>query len=333
MRHQKEIAYCTFCPKLCRFVCPAGEAVGDESRTPTFRASILFMWEKGELPEELLHRIYSCLLCRACKEVCYHDIDVRLYIVEGRAEINRKGLQPEGSKKVLELMKVHKNPFGRDFKGDKISDVVLFPGCTYLTFYPETVERTRRMLKDAGIEFSTFEGCCGFPLYWMGYLDELKEHTSYLKSKLKGVKKIISMCPHCTWHMREHGFVVEDLLDNLAEFVEKEGKRRMEGDYFYHDPCYRTRYLEEDNSRFILSTIFESPPQNFLFSKRETSCCGGLMMPFVDEELTRAIARMKLEECGDKPLIVSCPHCRKRFDEEKKETYDIIDLIFSSVYG
>lgn len=335
MKYIKEITYCTFCPKLCRFVCPACEAGADESRTPAFRASVLYMWSKGEeLPEELLHRIYSCLLCRACKEVCEHEIDVSIYTIEGRAHITKRGLQPEGSKRLLELMKANKSPFQRVSKeSEPSSETVFFPGCTYLNFYPHTVEKVKNMLLDAGVRFSIFEGCCGFPLYWMGYLDEFRKHTSYLKKRLKKVKKVISMCPHCTWYMREQGFEVEDVLETLTEFVERTGKRRIQGEYFYHDPCYRVRYLgEEDVSRFLLSTFLESPPKEFLFSKKETSCCGGLMMEFVEEKLTQMVAMSRLKECEGTPLIVSCPQCRKRFENEGKETYDILEFMYSVIY-
>lgn len=86
------IAYatCTFCPKLCRHVCPVAVASGLESATAT--AMMTAAWQAVETgasadPDALA----ACLGCGACTRHCKHHVPVaeRLDAAAGRPAVAR----------------------------------------------------------------------------------------------------------------------------------------------------------------------------------------------------------------------------------------------------
>lgn len=330
-----EIEYCTFCPKMCRFACPACEATGDEARTPTFRASVLYrILHRKDVPPEMRTTIYSCVLCRGCRVVCAHEIDVPQYTVYGRALLNEDGLADIGSKKIFERFESWGNPYELRFRVSPLKDTVFFPGCKLIKFYPETFVHTEELLRFAGIKFSVMERCCGFPLYSMGYVKEFENHLKNLKRELKGAKRIITVCPACRWVIKEFlGF--GSVMDGIsAVMMEKPPiKKRHIGKFYYHDPCYRVRFFDESEEiRELLSYIVEGPVEEFVFSRNNTFCCGGGVMEFVDPEMVRSITKMRASEM--KPgysVITSCPGCRKNFESIKVEVKDLLEMIYESV--
>ncbi len=81
-------AMCTFCPKLCRHVCPTAVATGLESATAT--AMMAAAWVAAETgisadPEALA----LCLGCGACTRHCKHHVPVaeRLDVAAGRPSV------------------------------------------------------------------------------------------------------------------------------------------------------------------------------------------------------------------------------------------------------
>ena len=85
-----EWATCTFCPRLCRHVCPTAVATGLESATATaMMAAAWLAAETGEAadPEALA----LCLGCGACTRHCKHHIPVaeRLDAAAGRPSLTR----------------------------------------------------------------------------------------------------------------------------------------------------------------------------------------------------------------------------------------------------
>ena len=69
-----QIEMCTFCPKMCRFVCPVADAETRETVTPTTRQTFLNLLRTGQLPldEELSGIFYECTNCLTCRTQCEH---------------------------------------------------------------------------------------------------------------------------------------------------------------------------------------------------------------------------------------------------------------------
>jgi Fe-S oxidoreductase len=97
--HKKQIDYCAYCPKLCRFACPVGQVVERETVTPTGKAVALKLVaeSKAEFDREFAELVYLCSGCRITQTYCEHDIDVFPALEKARAEAVKKGVAPAGA--------------------------------------------------------------------------------------------------------------------------------------------------------------------------------------------------------------------------------------------
>lgn len=68
---------CTFCPRLCRHVCPVALATGREAATPTAKMTAVWMAERGLLGTDLAGRAAAlCVGCHACRDHCRDQVPV-----------------------------------------------------------------------------------------------------------------------------------------------------------------------------------------------------------------------------------------------------------------
>jgi ferredoxin len=76
---------CTFCPQLCRHVCPVAVATGREAATPAKMMSAVLLAQRGRIPPEDAARAAAlCTGCGACREHCKYGIDVPAHLAEAR---------------------------------------------------------------------------------------------------------------------------------------------------------------------------------------------------------------------------------------------------------
>jgi Fe-S oxidoreductase len=89
-----EAIKCSGCG-FCLSVCPVYEAVGIETlssrgRVDTLRGVLL---GQLELSERMMQILDTCLLCRACEEVCPPGVKLHRVLMEGRAKaVRQRGL-------------------------------------------------------------------------------------------------------------------------------------------------------------------------------------------------------------------------------------------------
>lgn len=92
-------ATCTFCPKLCRHVCPVAVATGLESATATAMMQAAWLAAETGVPADP-DALALCLGCGACTRHCKHHVPVadRLDAAAGRTAPARPdaGLAPVG---------------------------------------------------------------------------------------------------------------------------------------------------------------------------------------------------------------------------------------------
>ncbi|MCK5795944.1 MAG: (Fe-S)-binding protein, partial [Deltaproteobacteria bacterium] len=91
--HEKELEYCTYCPKLCRHACPVSNALGNEALIPQAKMQTLNMLRRGDIPwrQSYVDTLYACTGCKLCQTYCEHDIDVAAILWEGRTEARSRG--------------------------------------------------------------------------------------------------------------------------------------------------------------------------------------------------------------------------------------------------
>jgi len=239
LRYHKELSRCVRCG-ACKATCPTYLTALSEPMGARGRITIL-----GELEQKRLHptrslseKIFSCILCEACKDLCPAGINIPEIIYSGRARLKNSYIKGRilaillklsisrldttfsilrGIQKLLYgsfhkkemfryLTMISPRPFKKQFqvyKGTKkINRVALFVGCNVNYLYPRLGNALVNILLTKGYEVVVSRGevCCGAPMKSLG----LNQEASLLARKnvelfnKMRVEAILSMCPTCT---------------------------------------------------------------------------------------------------------------------------------------
>jgi len=361
-RFHKEIEYCTFCPKLCRFSCPVGNATGNETFTPWGRQTLLHLVGQGTLNwgREVAFSTYKCTTCMLCREYCDHEIEVPPVMLAARNKAVADKLQPQEVVEFKGFFDEHQNPVGdnlsvrlRSLLPAKLfnpdAQVLYFPGCSLIYHYPQTIKNTFRLFEAMGINYvacySAEVPCCGVPMRDLGFADHFKRNAQALARQLAKAKVIVTGCPSCAWsfkaHLPEIGVQITDRIYHVTEFLAPlvaEGKLPVRRPYtrklIYHDPCYLGRYLSVyDQPRNLLNEVCREPVEEFSWNRKFSYCCGGGGgIPVTNPVLTREIALHRLGEVQEgekKSLVTACPTCMRTFNKanDKIEVLDVVDVL------
>ena len=145
--------HCHLCQKNCAFLSKYQMDIGDT--------------------EKLRELSYHCFLCGVCSEVCPLGIDGRGIVLTMRRERAEKNHGKTAEKGYGDLLMEKGNYLfrnGRHKKGESL----LFPGCNFPSFYPETTKAMIRLLRgQAGM--GVLLDCCGKPVGELGLKN--KEET------------------------------------------------------------------------------------------------------------------------------------------------------------
>jgi len=90
---QRATELCEFCPKMCRFACPAAEVSSREAWTPWGKVSLAAL--SGRAPEPSAALAFgACSGCLRCQTYCAHANDVPAVLYSARATAIRAGSAP-----------------------------------------------------------------------------------------------------------------------------------------------------------------------------------------------------------------------------------------------
>lgn len=159
---------------------------------------------------------YNCFLCGKCRQACPVGIDGREISLGARKETVNKG-RFEAKKYLLTLMEKKDYLFKNYRSGWK--KTVLFPGCNFPSFYPETTKKLIRELKrtaDIGVVFD----CCGKPVYELGLTEAGEKIINSIDNRLAemGVEEIVTLCPNCYYFLKDRLKVgITDIYTKLHE--------------------------------------------------------------------------------------------------------------------
>jgi Fe-S oxidoreductase/nitrate reductase gamma subunit len=302
----------------------------------------------GVIAEETL---WSCTNCMACMEACPvfiehvpKIIDMRRYLVmeEGRLPATMEG--------ALRHMESRGHPFagatasrtdwckGLDVKiaaQAGPTEYLYWVGCAG-AMNPRSQKVARAFaetLIEAGVDFSILgeeEQCTGDSARRMG--NELLFETMAQRNigllAVRGVKKIITTCPHCfntfkneypalggTYEVFHHS----EILDRLVAEGKWRPKAQWSETITFHDPCHLGRYNGiVDAPRNVISAAAGAPIE-MARAKANSFCCGaGGGRMWADEppqqRVSRERARQALATAAD-VVGVGCPFCMAMLDE------------------
>jgi Fe-S oxidoreductase len=325
---------------------------------------------------------WACTTCRACEDVCpvfitYVDkiVDMRRHLVLERGEV------PGELATALHGLETNSNPWNLSAM-DRVNwaenlDVPLIadsPRVEYLLWvgcapaYDDRAKKVARamvqLLRKADVKFAILgeeEGCTGDLARRAGneaLFEELAKTNIETLDKY-GIKRIITMCPHCyntlaneypdfggNYLVLTHAEILTSLLGD-GRLKPGSGKASA-GKVVFHDSCYLGRYNEiYDEPRDVLKAV---PGLELLECERSRNrglCCGaGGAHAFKEEEPAREDAKEIAErvnyrrikhllDTGADTIATACPYCmmmltdglKAKDMDEKVRQEDIAEIL------
>jgi len=316
--------------------------------------------------------IWSCTNCLACAMVCPVFIPcVDKFLEMRRYLVLMESRFPQEVQLVFRNMENNSNPWGvgsglradwakglevKTMAEDSEIDLLFWVGCagSFDDRNKKVATSLVKILKAVGVKFSilgTEEGCCGDSARRIGneYLYQTLVQTNVEVLKNYGVKKILTMCPHCFNTLKNEypqfggKYEVVHYTQFLAEVL-GEGKLKLTQPVnkviTYHDSCYLGRANEVyEEPRKILRAI---PGLKMVEMERNhirSFCCGaGGGRMWMEEKLGTRINQERTEQAVKaKAQVVgtACPYCltmisdgiKEKGLEESMSTIDLSELV------
>lgn len=195
---------------------------------------------------------YHCFLCSDCSAACPKKIDGR----EVALALRRSAVEDNGGKipekGYTALMAEKKNYLFRNQKGAHRKSV-LFPGCNFPSFFPETTEYLVKLLKETA-DIGVLYDCCGKPVSELGLAKEEAQGLSALKQRLDrlGIAEIVVLCPNCYHFLKPRLEIpVVSIYEKLSELGLGNKIREDKAYLFVPCPDKATLTLEKSLLPFI----------------------------------------------------------------------------------
>ncbi|SDE55760.1 (Fe-S)-binding protein [Sporomusa acidovorans] len=320
--------------------------------------------------------IWSCTTCRACEQACpvsnehvQKIIDLRRYMVMTEAKM------PEDVQRTFNCYasgnpwKLPSSSRGDWMKGldvpawsDK-AEYLLYVGCSGA--YDDRAKKVSaalvKVLQAAGVNFGVLgndEPCCSETTRRLGNefeFQQLAESNVELFKNL-GVKKIITLCPHCFNSLKNDypdfggEFEVIHHSQFLARLIQS-GKIKVEKAFdakiVYHDACYLGRYNDVfEAPRAVLQSVPGVCLTEMGQNHKNSFCCGaGGGRNWMEEKIgdgQRRINEVRAKEAldtGAEVIATACPYCltmmldgtKAHNAEERVRTLDIAEILAQSI--
>lgn len=358
-RYRKEITYCTYCPKLCRFACTVTNAEVRETVTPTTKMNLMHLVREGAIDytPDVAEITYHCTGCRLCRAYCKHRTDVAETMIAAREEAVKFGVCPPAIKEFLGKYREHSNAYGEDLSGalatlkqerriNKTAEIIYFPGAVTLQHYPGVAADMTGLLEMCGADFAILGGdnhCCGIPALLAGDRQAFSKVAKTIAEILNDYKTVVCGDPSTietinTYYPQAGAKVKSELLHTTEWLAKQAAEKRIsfgpksDSSVMYHDPCYLAKYLNVmEPPRQLLQQMFY--PDNILefsWNRDKNYCCGGGgLVPVAAPEVAAEITRRRLEEFYEhKPgmLVTACPTCERMF-ERADNTIAVVDIV------
>ena len=308
---------------------------------------------EGSVGEE---SIWDCTTCSACMEVCPVFIEHVPKIVALRRDlVEMRSKFPQELLVFFENMEQRSNPWGiaptdREKWAAEIKVKPFEEGQTEYLFYVGCAgsfdARNRqvslavvKILDAAGVSWGILgkeEKCCGDSLRRLGNefaFDKMARENIEIFRK-KGVKKIITQCPHCFSTLkndyRQYGIELEVI--HHTEFINrliKEGRLHLNGagnlgKVVLHDSCYLGRYNDvyQPPRQAVTAATGQAPVEMERHMERSFCCGAGGGRMWMEESVGSRINLERVREAlakDPKTICVSCPYCMTMFEDGLKD--------------
>ena len=374
---------CTECGR-CQDVCPAqntGKKLNPRQVINYIKINLLAngsALRMGKSPELALigdggegscseEAIWDCTTCGACLEACPVFIEHPQKLVKMRRHlVQMKSRFPDELLNLFENMEQRSNPWGiapsertkwssllevKEFNPEE-TEYLFFVGCagSFDTRNKHVTVALARIMDAAGVSWGTLgkdELCCGDSVRRLGneYVFEQMALKNVELLQSRGVKKIITQCPHCFSALkndyRQYGLELEVVHHSqlIGEHL-KSGRLKLPktvdiGHVLFHDSCYLGRHNDTYQApRDVIAAATGVAPGEFERNRENSFCCGaGGGRMWMEENSGSRINRERVKESlRQKPdtICVSCPYCMTMITDglkdEKAETVRVLDV-------
>jgi heterodisulfide reductase subunit D len=330
---------CIRCGK-CLSVCPVYRETRIETLSPRGKVALYrAVGEDGlEVSEVYAGKLYTCLMCEACREACPSGVELDVIMNQVRAGLARRGLMPGSLRRLSETIVAAGNisgedneqrlgwtanleamPVGLDHGGQ--AEVAYFVGCVSSLFpasysIPQSLIQT---FEQTGVNYALTGGgerCCGYPLLLNGEVERALEmaRRNVEAVQATGATRVVMACPSC-YHMWKH--IYPELLDDgkldgleilheteiLADLA-REGRLHFKPwpvTVTYHDSCDLGRKSGIfEAPRDVLRAIPELELVEMADHHENSLCCGGGgNLETYNRELAQSLPRRRLKQAQE----------------------------------
>ncbi len=301
--------------------------------------------------------IWDCTTCGACVEHCPVLIEHFPKIVGMRRHLVMERVEfPEELVPFFENMEQRSNPWGiaptergkwaqnlgiPHFSADEGHEYLLYVGClgSYDSRTKKVISSFVEILSKAALSYGILgaeEMCCGDAMRRLGneyVFDKMAARNVSLFKKL-GVKKIITICPHCfntlkndyrdygaDYEVFHHTQIIQEMF---AKGLFKTNNRLRGERIVFHDSCYLGRYNNiYDEPRSVIESAAGEAPLEMNNKGKSSFCCGaGGGRMWLEEDAETRVNRVRTKQALEKnPTIIAtcCPFCITMFEDGLKE--------------
>jgi len=256
-RYLQELSKCVRCGS-CKAFCPTYDEDVTETMGARGRLALLWGFSIGELKVSplLKERIFSCIVCGACSELCPIGVDIREVIYHGRRLLRSHDskrfflrlfakLSAERPRLGFNFLKTVQSLFPYLLKGflpselpeqplndgtkiytapKKRGRVAIFAGCFVNFFYPYLGNLLIHTLQrlDYEVILPVGEVCCGIPFRTLGFEEEA---VKLAKRNIKAFRRlsaeaILSLCPTCIFALKvEYPKLIGEGIENAIDIA------------------------------------------------------------------------------------------------------------------
>ena len=343
----------------CESACPATAAGRPLSPRVLVREISLLAAKKGQSSNTFESvkddELWSCTSCGACVHSCPVAVKHLDIVYDLRRTLESQGKLDKDKSSLLQNLSQNQNPYGlssssradwaRDqgidtFESNPSAEYLYWIGCvsSFDQRAQNIAKSLAKVLKKAGVSFAILgkeEACNGDPARRLGEEGRYQElaYQNIEKMNSRGVKKVITSCPHCfntlkneyplfggRFDVTHHSQLISDLIGAGKITIEK--SKLKEISVTLHDACYAVRNNSKfDEPRKVLEASC-SDVREMRRSKDKTFCCGAggsnYWYKVPQQETISGIRTKEASDTGAGVIATECPFCLSMFEDSTR---------------